>query len=107
MVQIPHADPGFDCPLWQKPVETVCHKCPWWMQLRGKNHNTGDDIDNWGCAIGFLPMLLIENAHQMRGAAAATESLRNELVDGVVEAVAVAAENAGRLIDARNDPRRR
>lgn len=105
MAQIPHADPGLVCPLWRKPMEQVCHTCPWWKQLRGRNANTGADVDNWDCVMGFLPMLLLENSAQTRGAAAATESLRNDLVDGVVQAVAVAAENAGRLLDARNDHR--
>lgn len=104
-VQVPHAQPGLKCPLWKKPVEKVCHNCPWWTQLRGPSPITGEPIDNWGCAIGFLPTLLIENAAQARGGAAATESLRNELVAGVVEAVGLAAENAGRLLDARHDHR--
>lgn len=61
-------------------MEDVCHKCPWWLQIRGRNVNTNVDIDNWGCAVGFLPMLLIENAAQTRGAAAATEDARNQIV---------------------------
>lgn len=97
-MQIPHADKGLICPLHKRDVSLVCHTCPWWMQLRGRNPNTGLDIDTWGCAIGFLPMLLIENSAQSRGAAAATEDLRNELVS-------IATENTGRLLDARNDHR--
>jgi hypothetical protein len=106
MATIPRAEPGLYCPLWRKPMEKVCHTCPWWMEIRGRNANTGKDIDSWGCAVGFLPMLLIENAQQTRGAAAATETLRNDLVDGIVGAVQVAADNAGRFIDARDDHRR-
>jgi hypothetical protein len=81
MAQIPHADSGLDCPLHRKPMDEVCHKCPWWLQIRGLNRNTGVEVDNWGCAVGFLPMLLIENACQTRGAAAATEEARNGIVD--------------------------
>jgi hypothetical protein len=103
MVQIPRAEPGLKCPLWKKPMEQVCHTCPWWMHLRGRDDNKGGEIDQWGCAVAFLPGLLITNATMTRGAAAATESLRNDLVAGVVEAVGHAAENAGRLIDARDD----
>jgi hypothetical protein len=98
MSQIPPADPGLDCPLWRAPMEQVCHKCPWWLQMRGLNRNTGAEVDNWGCAVGFLPMLLIENASQTRGAAAATEDARNRIVEvfeGVTQAlVAIAAEPA-------------
>src|SRR5437879_13171225 len=81
MAQIPHADSGLDCPLHRKPMDEVCHKCPWWLQIRGLNRNTGVEGCNWGCAVGFLPMLLIENACQTRGAAAATEDARNGIVD--------------------------
>jgi hypothetical protein len=83
MAQIPHADPGLVCPLHQKPMEQVCHTCPWWLYMRGTNKNTGQDVDDWGCAIGFLPMLLIETAAQTRGAAAATEDARNKIVETV------------------------
>jgi hypothetical protein len=73
--------------------------CPWWMHVRGTNKNTGEDVDNWGCAIGYLPMLLIENAQMQNRTGAAVESFRNELVSGVVEAVGVAADAAARLIE--------
>jgi hypothetical protein len=106
MPQIPHADPGLDCPLHRKPMEQVCHTCPWWLQMRGLNRNTGVEIDNWGCAISFLPMLLIENAAQTRGAAAATEDARNHIVDAlgttlqtVVEAFRGIPRHDGRLIE--------
>lgn len=101
MQQRPIADKGTICPLWKKDVSKVCHACPWWLHIRGTNKNTGDDVDNWGCAIGFLPMLLIENAQMQNRAGAAIESFRNELVSGVVEAVGVAADAASRLIDGK------
>jgi len=55
--------------------------CPWWKHVRGTNPNTGEDVDSWQCAIAWLPMLLIENAQQSRSAGAATESMRNEIVE--------------------------
>ena len=99
MPQIPSADPGSICPLWKKDVSKVCHTCPWWIHIRGTNKNTGEDVDNWGCAVGLLPMLLIENAQIQNRTGAAVESFRNELVSGVVEAVGVAADAASRLIE--------
>lgn len=105
MVQIPHADPGPVCPLHKQDVSEVCHKCPWWNRVMGKNPQNEEIFDDWRCAIALLPMLLIENAQQTRQAGAATESFRNELVAGVVEAVQVAAENAGRMLDAHNHSR--
>ena len=36
--------------------------------------------DDWGCAVGWLPVLLIENSQQQRSTGAAVESFRNEMV---------------------------
>lgn len=78
--QIPHAIAGLVCPLHKKDVSKVCHKCPFWIHIRGTDANTGDPIDDWRCAVGWLPMLLIENSQQARQAGAAVESMRNEIV---------------------------
>jgi len=86
MPQIPRGPENLYCPLWQKTMVKVCHTCPLWIQLRGKNSNTGLEVDEWVCSLASLPMLLIENAQQTRQAGAATESMRNEIVkrmDGV------------------------
>jgi hypothetical protein len=99
--QIPRADPGLICPLHRTDVSKVCHRCPWWLSIRGTNKNTGEEIDRWGCAIGYLPMLLIETAQMQNRTGAAVESFRNELVSGVVEAVGVAADAAAGLIETR------
>ncbi len=80
-MQIPRAEKGYICPLHKKDTSLVCHKCTWWIQLRGKHPQTEEEIDKWGCAIGFLPMLLIEGAQQTRQAGAAIESFRNEMVE--------------------------
>ena len=54
--------------------------CTWFTQLRGNNPNTGEPIDEWGCAIAWIPVLLIENSQQQRQTGAAVESFRNEVV---------------------------
>lgn len=56
------------------------HECPKFVSLKGKNPQTGADIETWGCVDSFLPLLLIENAQQTRQAGAAIESFRNEVV---------------------------
>ena len=48
--------------------------------MKGTNPNTGDEVDEYACAIAWLPMLLVENAAQSRQAGAAIESFRNEMV---------------------------
>lgn len=50
-----------------------------WVQIRGMNPNTGEEIDQWNCSFFFLPMLLIENSHMSRQTGAAVESFRNEV----------------------------
>jgi len=50
------------------------------MKVRGSNPNTGEEIDDYGCAIAWLPLLMIENSQQQRQTGAAVESFRNEMV---------------------------
>lgn len=70
--------PASWCPL----IKGECKKlgCSWFTQLRGTNPNTGKDVDEWGCAITWLPVLMIENSQQQRQTGAAVESFRNEMV---------------------------
>lgn len=56
-------------------------QCAWFMSIRGKNPNTGEDVDEWGCSMAWLPILLIENSQQQRQTGAAVESFRNEMVN--------------------------
>jgi hypothetical protein len=111
MAQIPHADPGVNCPLYQKDMSEVCHKCAWWTKIVGKNPQSEEMIDDWRCAVALLPMLLIENAQMSRQTGAAVETMRNGMVKGVVEsvfqAIGGAAEQQRRLNDAREHPSRR
>ena len=98
MTQIPRADEGGICPLHKKDMSTVCHKCPWWTLVRGKNPQSEEMIDDWRCAVALLPMLLVENAQQGRATGAAVETLRNSLVQGVIDAVGIAATQAQRRL---------
>ena len=54
--------------------------CAWFIQIRGTDPNTGEEVDDWGCSMAWMPMLLIENAQQSRQTGAAVESFRNEMV---------------------------
>lgn len=68
-----------NCPLHSfEPCKQL--DCAWFLQVRGNNPNTGDSVDEWGCAIAWLPVLLIENSKQQRQTGAAVESFRNEMV---------------------------
>lgn len=69
---------GNYCPLIKK--DCIGLQCSWFTQVRGKNPNTGKEIDEWACAIAWMPILLIENSQQQRSTGAAVESFRNEMV---------------------------
>ncbi|MFZ4286626.1 hypothetical protein [Variovorax sp. HJSM1_2] len=71
------------CPLGSKCEEirdNKIHRCAWSIQLAGRNPNTGEQTDERGCAMAWLPVLLIENSQQQRATGAAVESFRNEMV---------------------------
>ena len=69
-----------NCPLDSfKPCRQL--DCAWFMKISGKNPNTGKDTEEWGCAMAWLPVLLVENAQQSRSTGAAVESFRNEMVN--------------------------
>jgi hypothetical protein len=68
-----------NCPLdGFKPCRQL--ECAWFMKIAGTNPNTGKEVEEWGCSMAWLPMLMIENSQQQRGTSAAVESFRNEMV---------------------------
>lgn len=69
---------GNYCPLIKK--DCIGLQCSWFTLVRGTNPNTGKEVDEWSCAIAWLPILLIENSQQQRSTGAAIESFRNEMV---------------------------
>lgn len=73
-----------NCPLdGFKPCRQL--ECAWFMKVRGTNPNTGQEVDEWGCSIAWLPILLIDNSQQQRQTGAAVESFRNEMVRSNIE----------------------
>lgn len=77
------------CPLNKfKPCKET--DCTWFIQIRGKNPNTGHDVDEWGCAIAWMPILLLEGAQQQRETGAAVESFRNVVAEASKEMISVA-----------------
>src|SRR5713101_8720623 len=80
MVDFP--DASIKCPYtgFKKPCRELALSCPKFVHIAGHNPNTGEPVNRYGCADGFLPMLLIENSQQARQTGAAVESFRNEMV---------------------------
>lgn len=56
-------------------------RCNRWVQVQGRNPQTGEMINRWDCVDNWTPLLLIENAQQSRQTGAAVESFRNEMVE--------------------------
>jgi hypothetical protein len=68
-----------NCPLDNfNPCKEL--ECAWFMKIRGKDPQTSNEIEEWGCSMAWLPILMIENSQQQRQTGAAVESFRNEMV---------------------------
>ena len=101
-----------DCPLGAKCEEikqegkkAILCRCPWYVQVHGVDANTGRETDTWGCAIAWMPMLMINTANESRKGVAATESFRNEMVrqgEKTQQALLVAAQLESRKFYGNN-----
>ena len=71
------------CPLGAKCEEikdNAIHRCVWYQTFAGTNPSTGEQVDEKGCAMAWLPILMIENSKQQLSTGVAVESFRNEMV---------------------------
>jgi hypothetical protein len=87
-------EPKANCPLDNfNPCRQL--DCAWFIKLQGKNPQNGQEVDEWGCSMAWLPILMIENSQQQRQTGAAVESFRNEMVKNneVSQKVLLAAAN--------------
>ncbi len=55
-------------------------ECAWFIKIKGKDPQSEKEIEEWGCSIAWMPVLMIENSQQQRGTQAAVESFLNEMV---------------------------
>ncbi len=75
---MPIFDPDGKCPLLNK--KCIKHQCIWYNMLQGKNPQTGQNVQEWGCSLAWIPLLLVENTGKQVQTSAAVESFRNEMV---------------------------
>lgn len=89
---------GKYCPLIKK--DCLGLQCSWFTQIRGVNPNTGEPVDEWGCAVTWVPVLLIENSQQQRHTSAAVESFRNETIQrtDLTNAILLQASNPKEIL---------
>ncbi len=78
----------FFCPLGstcEEAVDGVIKRCAWYTKMVGLDPNTGKEVDDWACAMAWMPMLQVEMSITNRGQTQALESFRNETVKGQEE----------------------
>ncbi len=75
---MPIFDPDGKCPLLNK--KCIKHQCVWYNMLQGKNPQSGANVQEWGCSIAWIPLLLVENTGKQIQTNSAVESFRNEMV---------------------------
>ena len=61
--------PGNFCPLIKADCKGI--ECTFFTQVQGVHPSTGVPTSEWGCAIAWLPFLLIENSNMQRQTGAA------------------------------------
>jgi hypothetical protein len=72
-------EPKANCPLdGFKPCRQL--ECAWFMKVQGTDPQSGKEVDEWGCSMAWLPVMMIENSRQQHQTGAAVESFRNEMV---------------------------
>ena len=68
------------CPLGSTCAEIKdgkIHRCAWHVKMKGTDQS-GDEHDEWGCAIAWQPILMVEMSSTSRGVSSSVDSLRNE-----------------------------
>jgi hypothetical protein len=78
----------FTCPLGsvcEEIKDNKIHRCMWYTKVVGVNPNTGEEVNDWQCAITWMPTLQVETSQTQRGVSSALESFRNETVKGQKE----------------------
>jgi hypothetical protein len=97
------------CPLGakceeQKEIagEQCIVRCPWYQKLRGKDPQSEQEIDEFRCSIGWLPMLTVENSQMQHQTGAAVESFRNEMVKANDKMIQLAAKEQAKLLEKEN-----
>ena len=76
------------CPLGSECEEiknNKIYRCMWYTKVMGYDVNTGKEVDEWACAITWMPRMQIETSATNRGVSQAIESFRNETIQGQKE----------------------
>ena len=55
----------------------------WWQNVKGKDPQSHELIDQWNCAVVWHNVLLVENSQLSNQTVASLQSQRNEMVAGL------------------------
>lgn len=80
-------------------VKCLKLRCMWFQQLRGKNPQTSEPVEEWDCAINWQTVVGLEGSQMTRQAGAAIESFRNEVVDGNAKFLSIIGNQPKRLVE--------
>lgn len=58
-------------------------QCRWWVHLYGKDPQTEKVLDQFDCAVSWLPITTIETSQMSRFTAASTDKVANAVVEGM------------------------
>lgn len=67
------------CPLIGEDCRQL--ECSWYTKIAGVNPQTGDSVEEWGCAVAWIPFLQMDNTKITNQQGAAVESFRNEVLN--------------------------
>lgn len=75
-------------------------KCRWWQHLYGKDPQSDKMIDQWDCAVAWLPITTIETSQMSKQTAASVDKVANEVagLNGRLGAQVSAIQDAGAMI---------
>ena len=85
------------CPL----IGEDCRKleCSWYTKISGVNPQNGEPVEEWGCAVAWIPFLQMDNTKFVNQQGAAVESFRNEMLNIMAPVVTLQPAKENKLID--------
>ena len=70
---------GSLCPLIGEDCREL--ECAWYTQITGTHPQTGDPVNEYGCAVAWIPFLQVDHSKVVNQMGSAIESFRNETVE--------------------------
>lgn len=89
------------CKYFDKENGVMKH-CSNYINVAGRDPQTGEAVDDWRCADTWTPILLVQNAMLMQSVRQATESFRDEMIksnQAIGQAVILSNPNNMRLVN--------